>query len=385
MRSRRTNAEVVSPRGDQASSCATEDATIMRDPLAARKRRHVPNRPAARREPVSEPRRAGAGQRACSQPLLPRRRPGSDECWMRAMSVPVAWRLPRPCWSPPRADRIPARLPAGTGRRPMSRGSPTPLRSPVSTSCTSTGCTVATTSRRSWDPASRCSTTTTTATSTSTWCRAERSERNHSGRRPPKGLPLADRLYRNDLAVHARGERTLRFTDVTDESGVRARGYGMGVATGDIDNDGWGDLYLTRFGANQMFRNRGDGTFVEVSAGGRSVMGRVRGVRRRRSRRVARPVRRELPVLQPRHARAVRASVGPARDLLRTRDLSRPAEPVLPQPRRRHVPRRHRGGRNGARVRAGARRRDRRRRRRRLDRHLRGQRPAGEPALDEPA
>ena len=83
---------------------------------------------------------------------------------------------------------------------------------------------------------------------------------------PPEGVPLTDRLYRNDLTVQAGGDRTLWFTDVTAESGITARGYGMGVATGDIDNDGWVDLYLTRFGANQMFRNRGDGTFADVSA-----------------------------------------------------------------------------------------------------------------------
>ncbi len=83
---------------------------------------------------------------------------------------------------------------------------------------------------------------------------------------PPSGPPPSDRLYRNDLAVHADGTRTLRFTDVTDESGIRAHGYGMGVASGDYDNDGWVDVYLTRFGRNQLFRNQGDGTFSDVSA-----------------------------------------------------------------------------------------------------------------------
>ncbi len=81
---------------------------------------------------------------------------------------------------------------------------------------------------------------------------------------PPSGQPLTDRLYRNDLEVRPDGTR-LRFTDVTDESGIDAVGYGMGVASGDIDNDGWVDLYLTRFGLNQMFRNNGDGTFADVS------------------------------------------------------------------------------------------------------------------------
>ena len=86
---------------------------------------------------------------------------------------------------------------------------------------------------------------------------------------PPVARPPGasrDRLYRNDLSMDAAGAPVLAFTDVTDESAITARGYGMGVATGDMDNDGWVDLYLTRFGANQMFRNRGDGTFADVSA-----------------------------------------------------------------------------------------------------------------------
>jgi hypothetical protein len=75
-----------------------------------------------------------------------------------------------------------------------------------------------------------------------------------------------DRLYRNDLVVNAAGTRTLRFTDVTKTSGIEARGYGMGVATGDFNNDGWVDIYLTKFDApNQLLRNNGDGTFTDVS------------------------------------------------------------------------------------------------------------------------
>ena len=84
---------------------------------------------------------------------------------------------------------------------------------------------------------------------------------------PPRmPLPLTDRLYRNDLEVHADGSRTLRFTDVTRGSGLDVRSYGMGVATGDIDNDGWIDLYRTRLGPAQMFRNNHDGTFTDISA-----------------------------------------------------------------------------------------------------------------------
>ena len=83
---------------------------------------------------------------------------------------------------------------------------------------------------------------------------------------PPRGpVPLKGRLYRNDLTVRD-GTRALRFTDVTDESALDARGYGMGVAAGDIDNDGWVDLYLTNFGPNQLFRNNRDGTFTEISS-----------------------------------------------------------------------------------------------------------------------
>ena len=81
---------------------------------------------------------------------------------------------------------------------------------------------------------------------------------------PPAGV-LADRLYRNDLVVEADGQRTLRFTDVTEGSGLDGRSYGMGVAAGDIDNDGWGDLYRTGLGPDQLFLNNGDGTFTDAS------------------------------------------------------------------------------------------------------------------------
>jgi hypothetical protein len=83
---------------------------------------------------------------------------------------------------------------------------------------------------------------------------------------PPRGpLPVEGRLYRNDLEVRADGTRTLRFTDVTEASGINARGYGMGVAAGDFNNDGCVDLYLTNLGPNQLFRNNCDGTFTDVS------------------------------------------------------------------------------------------------------------------------
>ncbi|MEE8525210.1 MAG: CRTAC1 family protein [Thermoanaerobaculia bacterium] len=88
---------------------------------------------------------------------------------------------------------------------------------------------------------------------------------------PPRHpLPFTDRLYRNELVPC--GE--LRFTDVTEESGVAGIGaaqgsYGMGVTAGDFDNDGRVDLYVTAFGPNRLLRNvGGDGAiaFAEVTA-----------------------------------------------------------------------------------------------------------------------
>ena len=65
------------------------------------------------------------------------------------------------------------------------------------------------------------------------------------------------RLYRNDLVVEPNGLPTLHFTDVTDQVGLTSDAYGMGVAVGDYDQDGWLDVYLTHFGSNQLFRNMG--------------------------------------------------------------------------------------------------------------------------------
>jgi hypothetical protein len=66
-----------------------------------------------------------------------------------------------------------------------------------------------------------------------------------------------NRLYDN--------EGGLRFSDVTFKAGVQGKGYGMGAATGDYDNDGHVDLYVTNFGPNLLFHNRGDGTFEEIA------------------------------------------------------------------------------------------------------------------------
>ena len=59
------------------------------------------------------------------------------------------------------------------------------------------------------------------------------------------------------------------FTDVTKEAGLSNAGdsnYGIGVAVGDYDNDGFPDLYVTNYGKNTLYHNNGDGTFTDVTA-----------------------------------------------------------------------------------------------------------------------
>ena len=59
------------------------------------------------------------------------------------------------------------------------------------------------------------------------------------------------------------------FTDVTAKAGLNRESdtnYGMGAATGDYDNDGFTDLYVTNYGRNVLYRNQGDGTFTDVTA-----------------------------------------------------------------------------------------------------------------------
>lgn len=65
-------------------------------------------------------------------------------------------------------------------------------------------------------------------------------------------------LYRN------RGDGT--FVDMTEKSGLSDVGFGMGVAAGDYNNDGFDDLYVTCLGPNHLFKNNGNGTFTNVTA-----------------------------------------------------------------------------------------------------------------------
>jgi hypothetical protein len=69
--------------------------------------------------------------------------------------------------------------------------------------------------------------------------------------------PLRNALYHNN--------RDGTFTDVTEKAGVAGGGYGMGVAVGDYDRDGWPDLYVTQYGRSILYHNNGDGTFSDVT------------------------------------------------------------------------------------------------------------------------
>jgi enediyne biosynthesis protein E4 len=75
----------------------------------------------------------------------------------------------------------------------------------------------------------------------------------------PARLPQGDRLFRN--------RRDGTFEDVTVPSKLAAMpgGYGHGVAVGDFDNDGWPDLFITRWRSYALYRNQGDGTFEDVT------------------------------------------------------------------------------------------------------------------------
>jgi len=73
-----------------------------------------------------------------------------------------------------------------------------------------------------------------------------------------KGQKAAGALYHNN------GDGT--FTDVTAKSGLATPGFAMGGAVGDVNNDGWPDLYITCIGGNKLYRNNGDGTFTDITA-----------------------------------------------------------------------------------------------------------------------
>ena len=88
------------------------------------------------------------------------------------------------------------------------------------------------------------------------------------------GAPLADTTPKGTIPektgpkdwnrlFHQKKDGT--FEDVTEKAGLRGSGYGMGVAVGDYDNDGFEDLYVTADGGNKLYHNNGDGTFTDVT------------------------------------------------------------------------------------------------------------------------
>lgn len=80
---------------------------------------------------------------------------------------------------------------------------------------------------------------------------------------PGSESEYSDRLKRNLGVRNARGNL---FEDVTDFVGVREQAFGQGVAIGDVDSDGFDDVYVCNFGANQLWLNQGDGTFRDGSS-----------------------------------------------------------------------------------------------------------------------
>jgi hypothetical protein len=56
------------------------------------------------------------------------------------------------------------------------------------------------------------------------------------------------------------------FEDITEKSGLKGAGYGMGVAVADYDNDGLEDIFVTSYGGNHLYHNNGNCTFSDVTA-----------------------------------------------------------------------------------------------------------------------
>lgn len=88
------------------------------------------------------------------------------------------------------------------------------------------------------------------------------------------GAPLADPTPKKSIPAKSGAEYWNRlyhqkpdgtFEDVTEKARLQGAGYGMGVAVGDYDNDGFEDLYVTAYGGNRLYHNNGDGTFTDVT------------------------------------------------------------------------------------------------------------------------
>jgi len=81
----------------------------------------------------------------------------------------------------------------------------------------------------------------------------------------PPGPPPTNHLYRN--------QGNLKFVDVTESAGLSSTGWGQGVCSGDYDNDGFEDLFVTYYGSNRLYRNTGKGSFQDVTHAAGLAMG----------------------------------------------------------------------------------------------------------------
>jgi len=80
---------------------------------------------------------------------------------------------------------------------------------------------------------------------------------------PQRAIPQKSGPSDWNRLYHQRPDGT--FEDITEKAGLQGEGYGMGVAVGDYDNDGYEDLYVTAFGGNKLYHNNRNRTFTDVT------------------------------------------------------------------------------------------------------------------------